>query len=162
MTRKLPALLHYGLLGNAVTVDLGLAVLRLITGLAFVTVFEKVLPRAGVWGPQPWFVEDVAAMGFPLPLFFAWAAVLAEFVGGFLLMLGLATRPAAFFTAIVTGMAAFLYHDGDIGQSGLTATVFLTMSMTLLLAGPGRFSLDGFFASRRAKRSLRTFTLKDN
>lgn len=149
MYNRLASFHHYGILGNATTVDVGLALLRLITGLAFVTVFEKVLPREGIWGPQQWFIDDVAAMGFPLPLVFAWAAVLAEFFGGILLMLGLATRSAAFMTVAVTFVAAFFYHDGDIGQSGLTATVFLTMSATLLLAGPGRFSLDGLLARRK-------------
>jgi len=67
------------------------------------TVFEKFLPRDGVWGPQPWFINDVAKMGFPLPTFFAWCAVLAEFFGGILLMLGLMTRPAALANAITTG-----------------------------------------------------------
>lgn len=148
--KKLLAFLHHGILGNAPTADLGLAVLRIVAGLGFVLVFEKFLPREGVWGPPPWFIDDVAAMGFPLPVFFAWAAALSEFFGGLLLIAGLATRPAALLNVVVTATAAFVYHGADIGQSGLTAFVFLAMCVTLLLAGPGRFSLDGLLARRRA------------
>lgn len=143
---RVNALLIYGIRGNSTTVDVGLAVLRIAVGLAFMTIFEKVLPRDGVWGPQPWFIADVAKMGFPLPTLFAWAAVLAEFVGGFLLILGLATRFAALATCAVTGVAAFVYHHADIAQSGLTATAFFTMCTTLALTGPGRFSIDGLVA----------------
>jgi uncharacterized membrane protein YphA (DoxX/SURF4 family) len=85
-------------------VDVGLALLRIVVGLAFMTIFEKVMPREGVWGPQQWFIDDVTNMGFPMPVLFAWLAVLSEFVGGF-----------------------------------------------LLIAGPGRFSLDGLIARSRGR-----------
>lgn len=147
-------LITHGILGNATTVDAGLLLLRVIVGLAFMTVFEKVLPREGIWGPQEWFIEDVAAMGFPLPALFAWLAVLSEFVGGMLLIIGLATRVAAFSNCMVTGVAAFVYHGADIGQSGLTATVFFTMCATLTIAGPGRFSMDGLLRRGQLKANL--------
>lgn len=148
MSRLLRVLTH-GVRDNATTVDIGLAVLRVIVGLAFITVFEKFLPRDGIWGPQQWFVDDVAAMGFPAPALFAWLAVLAEFFGGFLLVVGLGTRFAALANVLVTATAAFLYHGGDVGQNGLTATVFLVMCTTLMIAGPGRFSLDGWLIAKR-------------
>ncbi len=144
--KTLPRIMTYGIMGNATTVDVGLTVLRIVVGLAFMTVFEKFLPRDGVWGPQQWFVDDVANMGLPLPILFAWLAVIAEFFGGLLLILGCALRFAAFSNLIVTGMAAFVYHQADVGQSGLTATVFFTMCATLMIAGPGRFSIDGLIA----------------
>lgn len=153
--RRVSNFLFFGIRGNAITVDTGLTVLRIATGLAFAVVFEKVLPRDGIWGPQEWFVADVAAMGFPIPSFFAWAAALSEFVGGMLLIVGLATRPAAFLNVIVTFVAAFLYHGGDVSQAGLTAVVFLTITMTLLIAGPGRFSLDNLIANRVLPRQQR-------
>ncbi|MEM9666266.1 MAG: DoxX family membrane protein [Bacteroidota bacterium] len=133
---------------HALPTDLGLTLLRVATGLALAIVFEKVLPREGVWGPQAWFVADVAAMGFPYPAFFAWAAALAEFVGGLLLVVGLATRPAALLNAIVLFVAAFLHHGGDIALNGLMAFTFFIMTVTLLLTGPGRFSLDHLIATR--------------
>ncbi len=123
-------------------VNLGLAIIRVVTGLALCIVFEKVLPRDGAWGPQQWFVEDVAKMGFPAPWFFAWCAALSEFVGGILLALGLFTRPAAFFNAITTFVAAFVFHKGDVTGNGLLATLFFALSVAICLAGPGSLSLD--------------------
>lgn len=122
--------------------NLGYLLLRFFVGLALCTVFEKFLPQGGVWGPQAWFVEDTARMGFPVPRFFAWAAVLAEFFGGILLILGLLTRPAALLNFFVTFTATFFYHKGDIGQSGLVSFFFMIMCLCIFLFGPGKFSLD--------------------
>ncbi len=130
--------------------NLGLAIARVITGLALCIVFEKILPRDGVWGPQDWFVADVAKMGFPAPRFFAWCATLSEFVGGILLVLGLWTRPAAFFNAITTFVAAFVYHDGDVTGKGLLATLFFALTTTLVLTGPGSLSLDALMVRLRS------------
>jgi putative oxidoreductase len=151
MRKTVQRLLLGGILGNAAGVDAGLALLRIGAGLALATIFEKFLPRAGVWGPQEWFVSDVAKMGFPFPTAFAWAAVLSEFFGGLLLTLGLAARPAAFLNAVTTFVAAFVYHE-DIGRDGVVALAFFLITASLTLAGPGRFSLDGWIASRRRAR----------
>lgn len=144
-------LLFTGIRGNHRNVDAALLLLRICVGLAFMTIFEKLLPRDGVWGPQPWFISDVAKMGFPYPHFFAWAAVLSEFVGGFLLILGLLSRPAVLLNCVVTGVAAFLFHHGDIGGSGLGATAFFLMCTVLLIAGPGTCSVDTLLASHTPK-----------
>ena len=74
--------------------------------------------------------------------------MLTEFIGGFLLIVGLWTRGAALALVIVTATAAFVYHGADIAGSGLTATTFLVMTLSLLIAGPGRFSLDAWLARR--------------
>lgn len=70
---------------GSLSIDFGLLLIRLATGILLCTVFEKFLPRDGRWGPQDWFIVDVAKMGFPFPVFFAWCAVLSEFFGGIVL-----------------------------------------------------------------------------
>lgn len=147
---KLLAIVFGGINGNSRTVDIGLTVLRVGAGLALCTIFEKFLPRNGVWGPQEWFIRDVSKMGFPLPSFFAWCAVLSEFFGGILLVAGFLTRPAAFFNAVTTFVAAFIYHK-DIGKDGVVAAAFFLMTLTLLFTGPGLFSLDGWLGRRFLK-----------
>ncbi len=127
---------------NQFGTDVGLFVLRIVAGLSMMTIFEKLLPREGIWGPQDWFVSDVADMGFPAPLFFAWCAVLAEFVGGFLILIGLATRPATIFLGFTMFVAAFLHHDMDLFNKGLKASIFLGLYITLFCSGAGRFSVD--------------------
>jgi len=154
MLKRIAHFHSFGINGNAKTVDIGLAILRIMTGLALATVFEKFMPRDGIWGPQQWFIDDVEAMGFPLPLVFAWAAVCAEFFGGIAMMAGIGTRSAALLNVIVTFTAAFVYHEGAVAESALTATVFLTMTLTILFAGPGRFSLDGLLLKRNEHTTI--------
>ena len=127
---------------NTTAQNIGFLLLRFFVGLALCTVFEKFLPREGIWGPQAWFVQDTANMGFPFPVFFAWVAVLSEFFGGILIMLGLFTRAAALLNVLVTFTATFLYHKGDIGNAGLLSFFFMIMCICILLFGPGKYSLD--------------------
>lgn len=141
---------HFPLKWN---VNLGIFLIRFIIGLAFFTVFEKFLPKEGIWGPQEWFISDVRDMGFPLPTLFAWIVSLGEFFGGLFLMLGLFTRPFAILNAIITFVAAFVYHNADIGQSGMTAFIFMIMCISTALAGGGKYSLD-YLIFRRNEQGL--------
>jgi hypothetical protein len=67
-------------------------------------------------------------------------------------MLGLFTRPAALLSVIVTGTATFIYHGGDIGDSGLLSFFFMLMSLCILLFGAGKFSLDYLIKNRINQR----------
>ncbi|MGN7514173.1 MAG: DoxX family protein [Allomuricauda sp.] len=133
--------------------------LRFFVGLALCTVFEKFFPKNGIWGPQNWFVQDTANMGFPFPTFFARIAVLSEFFGGIALMLGVFTRPAALLNIFVIFTATFIYHDGEIGNSGLTSFFFMIMYLCILLFGPGKFSLDYFINQKLFKRMATISTI---
>lgn len=113
------------------------------------------------------FVEGVAKLGFPMPAVFAWAAALAELVGGLLVVFGLFTRWAAFFGAATMFVAAFVRHRalghwlaaagiGSPSEETLKAwgnpemaTLFLLILLALALLGPGAWSLD---AKLRRKR----------
>ena len=136
---------------NSAKQDVAFLVLRFFVGLALCTVFEKLFPRNGVWGPQEWFITDVARMGFPFPKLFSWTAVLIEFVGGILLMLGLYTRPAAILNMVLTGVAAFIYHGGDILKPGLLAFFFMIMCISIALNGAGKYSIDYFIHKKLNK-----------
>lgn len=144
---------------NSAGQDIGFLCLRFFVGLALCTVFEKFFPINGIWGPQEWFIQDTASMGFPFPVFFAWVAVVSEFFGGILLMLGLFTRPAALLNVLVTFTATFLYHKGDIGGSGMLSFLFMIMCTCILLFGPGRFSLEYWMRRRLVKKLVTVATL---
>jgi len=120
--------------------DLGLLILRVGLGLTLALGhgLGKLPPSAG-------FIEGTAEMGFPLPTFFAWAAALSEFVGGLLLAVGLATRPAAFFVACTLATAFFLGHGGSVDEGEL-ALVFLVGALALLASGAGRYAVDRWIA----------------
>ena len=61
-------------------------------------------------GGMEGFAEGVAAMGFPVPLAFAWAAALSELLGGIIVVLGFGTRIGAFFVFSLTGVRYPVRH----------------------------------------------------
>lgn len=97
------------------------------------------------------FAGYLGTLGVPAPVFFSWAAALAEFGGGLLLLLGLLTRLAAIFIAITMIAAALLVHvpggfpTASVGTAytiGEYTWVLIATSVSLLLSGPGRLSLE--------------------
>ncbi len=126
--------------------DLFTAIPRIVCGYLLCTSFG--------WSKCPvpaWFVSDVAALGFPAPLFFAWAAVLSEVVGGALLVLGLATRVASGFLICTMLSAIFLQKwHGEVWEM-LPAMGFLWVAIFGLMQGSGRFGLDYFISQKIAQ-----------
>lgn len=135
--------------GASAIADTGLLVLRLMAGLAlaFAHGINKMPPSEG-------FVAGVEAMGFPLPWLFAWAAGIAEFVGGLCLAVGLLTRPASVLIAITMATAFFLRHATDPFGDKEKAFLFGGIALLFLLAGAGRFSVDSIFRNQMSKRTV--------
>jgi putative oxidoreductase len=132
------------------TTDFGLLVLRLFTGLALA--FGHGINKLP---PSERFLAGVVEMGFPAPLFFAWASGLAEFGGGLLLALGLLTRPAALLVAINMFVAAFIRQAGDPFKEVELAYLFLAVAVLYAVAGPGRLSLDAWLGGRTSSAGQR-------
>lgn len=92
---------------------------------------------------------DPLGVGSPVSMALA---VFAEFFCSGLLVLGLATR-AAVVPLIVTMLVALLVvHGDDPWQKKELAFMYLVPFMTLLLTGPGPWSLDALVARRLAGR----------
>lgn len=147
------------------SLDFALLVLRLAgLGLAFFHGWGKL---ARLIGGDYGFAEGLGKMGLPLPVFFAWAAALAETVGGLLVTVGLFTRVAAAFCAITMAVAAFGRHHAldllfvrlglmEVPPERLTAwgnpelaLMYLAAFLAVALAGAGAFSVDGVRGGRR-------------
>ena len=128
------------------SVDLALLVLRVWFGLALVSLHG--------WSKFTGFAErsqrfaDPFGIGSPASLALA---VFAEVICSILLVLGLFTRLAALACAVTMATAFFFAHGGRLtGQgNGELAFIFLGGFVTLLLAGGGRFSLDGKGGGKR-------------
>jgi putative oxidoreductase len=84
----------------------------------------------------------------PLHIGHRWSlilAIFAEAVCSLLLILGLGTRWAALVIAIELGMAFALIHKFKLtGEgNGELAYLYVAAMLTLVIAGGGRFSIDG-------------------
>lgn len=126
--------------------DVGLLVLRVALGLmlAFGHGYDKLPPSEG-------FIDAVGSMGFPLPVFSAWAAALSESVGATLMALGLFTRPSAILVALTMAGAAFVTHGADPFEVKEKALVYLAGAIAIALTGAGRFSFDHLIGKRRRR-----------
>jgi putative oxidoreductase len=129
--------------------DAGLLILRVGIGVMFVLHgYPKLIA-----GPETWAMiggsMKVLGIGFAQT---AWGfmAALSECAGGILLVLGFLTRPACFF--LLTTMAvATMMHIGK-GDSFLKYSHAMEsgiLFLSLILIGPGKYSLDGQYRSGR-------------
>lgn len=117
--------------------NFGILVFRVFIGLAMA--FAHGL---GKLPPPQMLIDGVQSMGFPLPVVFAWAAALSEFVGALLIAVGLFTRYAAGFLAFTMGVAAFVVHAQDAFDKKEMALLYLAACVLIMFVGAGRFSLD--------------------
>jgi putative oxidoreductase len=140
--------------------DLALLVLRLALGAAFIA---HGLPK--IEHPLTW----IAGVIPHAPPVLGAVAALAEFGGGIAVILGVATRIAAFLIAanMVVAIFVVLLPRGAIYvASGPGATTFelplayLATALALVLCGAGALSLDGLRARRRGTPRTRGGTIR--
>jgi len=122
------------------SVDLGLLFLRLWLGASLLILHG--------WGKLIDYKK--LSSGFPDPLKIGHQpsltlALVGEVLCSILLILGLFTRFAALGSAITMTVAFFLVHQMALKgpRSGELAFIYLAGFVTIILAGPGRFALDG-------------------
>ncbi|MES2996365.1 MAG: DoxX family protein [Verrucomicrobiota bacterium] len=80
------------------------------------------------------------------------ATLAAEVLAPVLLILGLATRPAAFLLSFAMVIAAFEVHAADPFATKEKAFLYLAMGITLILSGAGSFSLDALLYREKRRR----------
>jgi putative oxidoreductase len=120
--------------------------LRVTLGAVFVkTGYDKLSNLGQV-------TEFFASLGIPMPGFNAALASTTEFVGGILLLIGLATRLAALpmaFTMLIAILTAKRSEiEGITSLLGFEEWSYLVMFLVLALIGAGPLSLDALIARR--------------
>lgn len=132
------------LLGTPRQTDTGLLALRVaISCFMLVHGMDKILTfneRADTFA-------DPIGMGSQLSLIMA---IGAEVGCSVLLILGLGTRLAAIPLAFTMIVALFIVHADDPWRVKELAAIYLSMYLVIFIAGPGRFSLDRWLASKRS------------
>jgi putative oxidoreductase len=118
----------------------GLTVLRVVVGIVFLVHGYQKIFKFGLHGVT----GMLGHLGIPLPAFFAVVLILVEFVGGILLIAGLATRIAAALIAIDMIVAILVVHlkNGFFNPGGFEFPLtLLAAAICLAIAGGGAFSL---------------------
>jgi putative oxidoreductase len=127
--------------------DTGLLILRILIGLSFLA---HGLPKLTA-GPELWIKlgKSMEFLGvFSYPLFWGLVSALTESIGGFLLLIGFCFRPACLFLLINMAVATVMHFHttpGDLMEKWFVASHAIELGsvfLSLLLIGPGKFSVD--------------------
>ena len=122
--------------------DLGLLLLRVTFGLymALGHGWGKI-----TGGPEQWAglggTMEIFGLGFA-PTFWGFMAAFAEFACALLVVLGLLTRPAALLLVVNMAVAATAHVTGAIDGGPEMALLYAFVFLSLILIGPGKYSVD--------------------
>jgi len=134
---------------NTKALSIAILLLRVMSGLIlFVGGAGKVLGWFGGFGMSA--TLDIFKTSMHLPAFWTYISCYAEFVGGFLIMIGLLTRVAA--TALFINMlVATLFVGFKNFFMGGAAYPFLLMVifLVIILSGPMTYSIDAVLTRRK-------------
>ena len=96
-------------------------------------------------------------MSQPPPFSLFWFGGILEMVGGFLLLIGLLTRPVAFVLAGEMAVAYWMFHAPrnfyPVLNGGDAAILYCFVFLLLVFTGPGAWSIDGVRGERGPRRS---------
>lgn len=120
--------------------------IRLIVGVILV---EGTADNVFSWARMLEFAKFLEANGFPWPLPGAVISAWAQFLCGFLILLGVFTRPAALVMAINFLFALGIAHLSQGFAPARLALMMLFCSLFLLVYGPGRPAVQSIFKKPR-------------
>ena len=136
------------------TARYGLAILRIVLGIAFVVHGWSKL-NGGVDGVAGFFG---GMLGIPLPGLMAWVVTIVELVGGLLLIVGALTQIVGILLVLdMLGaiLFAFLLRGAPFIENGQISwekeAVFAAAALCLVLAGPGAWSVDDVMTGSRER-----------
>jgi putative oxidoreductase len=125
--------------------ELGILLLRMGIGLMFV--YHGWPKISG--GTETWVKLGMAmnfmGLGFA-PVFWGFMSAATEFFGGILIAIGLLTRPVAMMLAFNMVVAVVLKFSTGAGMGGASEAIEVgIVFLSLVLIGPGKYSIDAHF-----------------
>jgi putative oxidoreductase len=130
--------------------DAGILIMRVGIGIAFIAAhgWAKI-----TGGPALWAKIGTAMSRYGItfaPEFWGFMASISEFGGGILILLGLFTRPAAFFMAF-TMLTAALQHLSrlDPWSRVIHPVEMLSVFIAIIFIGAGKYSLDAVLFKKK-------------
>ena len=141
----------------ATTNDTVVTMARVILGLVFFAHgAQKVLGWWGGFGYTGTMHAFTQMMHIPAPL--AFLAIMAEFLGGFCLLIGLFARVAAFGIAVNMIVAVLTIHrhvgffmnwyGNQQGEGWEYHILAIALALVILIRGAGAYSVDGALAAK--------------
>jgi putative oxidoreductase len=118
------------------SISLSLLMLRIALGAMMLPHgYQKLMKFASSSGkfPDPFHIGSTASMAL---------TIFAEFFCAAFIIMGLLTRLASIPLIIAMAVAVFYSHHGQIFGEGEHAALYLAGFISMLLAGPGKYSLD--------------------
>ena len=135
--------------GNARHADLGLLLLRCVTGAFLIyQSHDNVLSAARM----DEFEKFLTQFGFPMPELMAPLSVYAQFAAGIAFILGLLTRWAGLITAFNFTVAVYMVHWNDPVPGIWPAAILVFLGLYFGLRGSGRYGLDPLLEGRSRRR----------
>lgn len=115
---------------------IGLLALRVAVAAVFVYMgYNKLFVNTGMT------IQMFSGLGFPAPSFWAYLIGLAELVGGLMVLLGVFTRIAAGWLAIIMVVALLAVHAKGPYMAALLPIMMLGATLALAGVGAGRYRL---------------------
>jgi putative oxidoreductase len=126
--------------------------------------FFRLILAYGFYGPATMklgnidgIIEWFSGMGMPFPTLNAYLATTTEVAGFVLLFLGLGVRLISLPLIFVMMVAIFTVHIGngfEAGENGFEIPIYyLLMLFSLVITGPGRFSMDALIKETIRRRT---------
>ena len=134
--------------------DIGILLIRIAVGLAFIFVYGKMKMFGGpdLWGKIG---ANMSIIGITFaPVFWGFLNACAEFIGGIFFTLGLFTRFTSFimaFNMFVAAMTHFSAHDP--WSKPIVPIQLLSVFIAMIFFGGGNYSLDYLIFKKREKAS---------
>ena len=127
--------------------DTGLLILRILIGLSFLAHgIPKLMSGPDLWIKLGKSMQFVGVVSYPL--FWGLMAALSESLGGLLLLIGFCFRPACLFLLSTMAVATTMHFNttpGSLLEKWSVASHAIELGsvfLSLLLIGPGRYSVD--------------------
>ena len=135
--------------GNARHADLGLLLLRCVTGAFLIyQSHDNVFSAARM----DEFVKFLTQFGFAMPELMAPLSVYAQFAAGIAFILGFLTRWAGLITVINFIVAVYMVHWNDPVPGIWPAAILIFLGLYFGLRGSGRYGFDQLFEGRGRRR----------
>lgn len=116
--------------------------LRVTMGVLFINHGHELFDSKAMQNFADWLQKD---LHFPQPLLMAYLRTGAELFGGIMLLLGLFTRVGAFLIMFTMFVAFFTAGKSALLGDGEMVFAYAIVTLTILLTGAGKVSLDYYF-----------------